>query len=533
MKTHFYLLRTSIKNSIKELAKKPGKLVLYLVMILGIGVGLVATLMNATQISEAIVPIAYLQAIFFAFLILFYGIAIQRGLSSGNTIFEMSDVNLLFVSPVNPRATLLYGLIRLTGTSFWAGFFILFQSNSLASFGIAYDGVLILFFLFILNTMVLTLLSLVIYSFSNGNPVRKQIVRVLAVAVFIPIAALCLTRFLSNGDFLITIKDVVSSPVFAATPIVGWTSAGAISLIEGNLLAGFGWLSLLVLSGAGMLLYIMLSRSDYYEDVLIATETAFERKRSAAEGNIQAAGSTAANVKVKANGLSGKGAQVFLYKHLRETFRQNRFGFFGLNNFIIAVCAIVSSRLYLKGNDIIMVLQILMWIQIFLIGTGRGLMETYYHYLFLIPISPFKKAVWSNLELVVKTVAESILYLGVPGLIMKSSPLIIIGSMITYILFAFLLLGVNYLFLRWTASDISQGVLMTIYFLVVLLTMVPGLIPALIVGFMIGGTTGVLIGLLIISGWELIAAFICFALSKDILHNCDIPSMQIMKKNAS
>ena len=333
-------------------------------------------------------------------------------------------------------------------------------------------------------------------------------------------------RFFQSGDILAALNDIANSPFLAATPFIGWTSAGAIALINGNLLVGFGWLGLLVLSGVGMILYIMLSRSDYYEDVLVATETAFEKKRAAAEGDVKAVGATSAKVKVKKTGLSGKGARVFLYKHLRETFRQNRFGFMSLYMVIGTIGAIAASSLFFSDNDIVILLLIWMWIQVWMIGSGRGMLEMYSRYLYMVPASPFKKAIWSNMELIARTVVESVLFLAIPGLIMGSNVFIIIGTMVVFILFSLLLLGINYLSMRLTGTSISQGIMIMIYFFGVLLFMAPGLVPALIVGFTIGGFLGTMLALIILAGWELIAALVCFALSKGILHNCDMPGVK-------
>lgn len=525
MNSHFYLIRTGLKNRIKELFRKPGNLVLYLLVILGLAAALISSLFGPAQ-AEAQVSVSYLLPVIFVYLLLFYAISIQKGLTSGDAIFEMNDVNLLFVSPVNPRATLLYGLIRLVSTSFWAGFFLLFQGGTLAIFGVGFDGVLILFGMFILNMVILTLLSLVIYSATNGRPTRKRLVRILAIVVFLPLLLFCAMRYAAYGEFLPTLNDVIESPFLAATPIIGWTSAAAMAFIEGRMLAALGWLGLLLLSGAGMLLYIMLSRSDYYEDVLVATETAFEKKRAVTEGNIQATSAANAKGKVKAakTGLNGKGARVFLYKHLRETFRQNRFGFFSMYIVIITVCIWAVSIFLRDKVDMITVLQILMWMQVFMIGTGRGLMETYSHYIYMMPGSPFRKLIWSNMELMLRTVVESVLFLGVPGLIISAYPTVILSSMAVYILFSLMLLGINYLSMRFTGANISQGILLLVYFLMVLLFLAPGLAAALAVGFTLGGVTGTLIGLVILSAWELIAALICFALSKNVLHNCDMPT---------
>jgi hypothetical protein len=101
--------------------------------------------------------------------------AVLKGLSSGDTIFDMNDVNLLFT------------------------------------------------------------LSLIIYSDTNGRPARKAAVRIAGAALLMPVAIYGLAR----------------------------------------------------LAGAGA--HIALSKPDYYEDVLVATETAFEKRREIAEGRCTAA----------------------------------------------------------------------------------------------------------------------------------------------------------------------------------------------------------------------------------------------------
>lgn len=172
-----------------------------------------------------------------------------------------------------------------------------------------------------------------------------------------------------------------------------------------------------------------------------------------------------------------------------------------------------------------MILQVLMWLQIFLIGTGRGLKELYSHYIYLIPESSFRKIVWSNLEIIVKVLVESLAVFCIAGVIARAPFLLVVASITVYALFSFLLLGINYLSLRWTGADISTGLLVFIYITAVIIIMLPGVAAAIIVGSMLGDI-GVLIGLTILSLWELFAALCCFALSKGVLHRTD---MLVMK----
>jgi 4-amino-4-deoxy-L-arabinose transferase-like glycosyltransferase len=95
-------------------------------------------------------------------------------------------------------------------------------------------------------------------------------------------------------------------------------------------------------------------------------------------------------------------------------------------------------------------------------------------------------------------------------------------------MFSFLLLGANYVFMRFTGANISMGLLIVLYYPALAIVMAPGLVPALIVGFSTEGTFGTLLALLILSVWELIAGLLCFALSKGVLHNCD---MMMLKPN--
>ena len=89
-----------------------------------------------------------------------------------------------------------------------------------------------------------------------------------------------------------------------------------------------------------------------------------------------------------------------------------------------------------------------------------------------------------------------------------------------------MLLSINYLSMRYTEANISQGILLVIYLIAVLLFLAPGLVAALIIGFSAGGLKGTLIGLFILSAWELAVSVSCFALSRNVLHNCDMPTIK-------
>ncbi|UWG96580.1 putative ABC exporter domain-containing protein [Dehalobacter sp. DCM] len=529
MNSLVYLLVKSAKNRLLELLRKPAKLVLWLLVIAGIG-GIFLVSLFTKQSTVGSLDLIWLKGILFLLILLFVVIAIQKGLANGDVIFDMNDVNLLFVSPVSPRTILMYGIVRMAKMSFWAGFFILFQSNSLnQGFGVGFNGVLLVLLGFILAVGMLQVLSLLIYSLTNGKPARKRAVRLFAVLAFLPLLVYAGIQLVSTGDLLAALENTLGSSLSAWTPIAGWASTGTVALISGDLGTGFLFLGLLVLSGALLMLYIALSNPDYYEDVLVATETAFEKKRVLAEGQINTEALSTKKVKVAKTGISGLGPSTLFYKHLRESFRANRLGLWRMSSILIVAGAALFS-LFIRSQDegTFILLQILMWMQIFLIGTGRGLKELYMHYIYLIPASSFRKIVWSNLEIAFKVLVESVAVFGIAGLIMGDSVGLIVAAIVVFTLFSFLLLGINYLSLRWTGADISAGFLIFIYTLAVIVIMLPGLIAAFVIGSKIA-VNGVLIGLGVLALWELLAALVCFALSKGILHRMDMPVLRTGK----
>lgn len=529
MNSLVYLLVRSAKNTLLELRRKPAKLALWLLVIVGIGgIFLISLFTNRTESSS--LDLVWLKGTIFLFILIFTVIAIQKGLMSGDVIFDMNDVNLLFVSPVNSRLILMYGIVRMAKMAFLAGFFILFQANSLKQgFGVGSEAVLLVLLGFILAVGVLQIISLLIYSLTNGKPRRKLVVRVLAVLAVLPLIAYIGIQLVGTGDLLTALENTLRSPLATWLPIIGWASAGTVSLIAGEIAGGFFFLGLLVLSGALLILYIALSNPDYYEDVLVATETAFERKRVLSEGQINPEASSAKKIKVAKTGISGLGAGTIFQKHLRESFRANRLGLWGVQSIIIVLGAALYS-LFVRNVDggIIILLQILMWMQIFFIGTGRGLKELYMHYIYLIPENSFSKIVWSNLEIAFKVLVESAVIFCLAGLIMGENVLLVVLAILVYTLFSFLLLGINYLSLRWTGADISAGLLMFIYTIAVIIIMLPGLIAAIAIGTMIEGI-GVFIGLGVLALWELLVGLGSFALSKGILHRTDMPVLRTGK----
>lgn len=136
------------------------------------------------------------------------------------------------------------------------------------------------------------------------------------------------------------------------------------------------------------------------------------------------------------------------------------------------------------GNALIIILGASMYIQLFLIGTGRGLKELYSHYIYLVPATSFSKIVWSNIEVVFKNSVESVIIFVIAGIISKGDPTLVVACILVRCAFALLLVSANILSMRLFKNVLSQGMLLILYFLFVIIIMVPGIVLAVVLSLL-------------------------------------------------
>ena len=531
MNSLLYLLFCGIKNFLRETVRKPARLIMYLFVIFLIGMSLAANAFTPRDPAN-FRDIHLLGGMFFALTMIFLISGLGRAFKSGGSMFQMSDVNLLFVSPVAPQKILIYGVIQVLKAALVAGLFILFQSVTLGRmFGTGFSSLLLIIGIFALCFCLSEIISIIIYSVTNGNRARQWTARAVIAAVFLPLAVTAATAFIREGDPMAALVFVCKSPAFQMVPAPGWGAAALTAFLKGHLLTGAMFLALTAVAITGLLILLLRLKSDYYEDVLVATESVFEKKRAIAEGRLGLATAPDRISQVVKTGLSGFGARALFSKHLRETFRGSRLGFIDKRTVIYAMLAAVFAFIKREdpGNSLLRILQYFAWVQVFTISMGPSLRELYAHYLYLIPEPSIKKLVWNNLAVVLKAGADSILIFGTAGIILRENPLIIAGVIFTASMFALLLAGINTFGLRWTSMDFSAGVLVVINLFAVMLVLVPGLIPAYIASRIIPGDAGTLAALGIVSLWEIIVSFLCFALSTSILDRCDMPVVKMPK----
>ena len=448
----------------------------------------------------------------------------------------MEDVNFLFVSPIRPRTILLYGIVKTAKTLIFGSWFIVFQVNWMrGSFGVGVGGAVLAAAGYILLALVVQILSLFIYAFTNSRPRRKRMAKIILAAIFVPAAIVFAVQMAQGSALGEAAAFLFDSPVLSFTPIVGWASAGVSAIIFGETIAGLFFLGLLAASGVFFFGAVYLGNPDYYEDVLGATETAFETMRAAQEGQTAVISGTTRDVKIKGTGLSGAGARVFFYKHVRESFRANRLGLWGISSLIMFGGAVAFAFFSRPGYDahvgaaevqLLVILGSLLVAKMFTQGFSRGLLETYSHYIYMMPDKPFAKWFWCNIESVFKVAVEAVVIFTAVGLIMGVPVWTTVAAMVTMILFTFYMLGISLASMRITDTHLNMGMLLVIYFAVVLIPLLPGVVAAIVVGVIAPGAAGIALAMLTLSAWMALVGVVCFAISKGVLHNCDLPVMK-------
>ena len=530
-----YLQIRIAKNRLLELKKSPGKIAFYIILILFIGYIVISSF--GMELPETDPNFATLRAIFFGFFMLSF-ITVSEGFKSGNSVYEMHDVNYLFMAPIKSRTVLLYGLIKSFKTILLGSWFIFFQAQWLRSgFGVTISGVLLIGAVYILLSLICRLFALFIYAFTNGNSKRKTIAKVILVVMFLPIIIYFLYEFIQTGfDAPGSFNTLLDSPIVAFTPIIGWASFGAVAVITGEMVMATVLIGFLVLSGVFFFVCIFFSNPDFYEDAQGVTQKAFETTNALIEGsaNDYLMGTTR-KVKVTKTGLKGIGASVFFYKHIRESFRKSPLGLWGLPSIIMLAVAVVLALWFgtndlLPDDNMINILIFAMIAIMLLAGNGRGNLELYCHFIYMIPDRPLIKWIWANIEIVLKMGVESVAIFVIAGIILQASIPTIITAILACSLFSLVMTGINIVSMRFIRLRLNTGLFAFLYFLIVGILMAPGIVLAVIVGSLAPEAGTIPVGLMILALWELIIGFVCFVTSKGVLHNTDIESTEGLAK---
>ncbi len=519
MKALSYLLWRSIVNKLKSLKKQKGALIFYIAIVALLIVAVAASGSNVqvpTQIQNMDGFAAILNGVF----IFIFVISASTSLKQGTAIFSMSDVNLLFTSPVNPRRILIFGALRQAGVLALASLFLLFQyPNIRMNCGLGFEALAGLMIGYVFIGVFTQLFNANVYALCASNPKLRRYVEGGVRVVVAVICVLIIKLTMDGGNIIESAKNVLSSYVWDYIPVIGWCKAIAIYASYSMWGKAALFIGLMLLSCAAMLLWLVKSKADFYEDVLLAAENAYKDKSAANDGKMVNFSKASKHAKRELPPLKGKGASAFFYRAIREQSR-NASWLFGISTIAAVIAPVFGAIIFKDGADIsdgglFPVLAFGAYMLIFMMMAGGVGKELTIHYLFVAPSTSFKKLVAITLPPVIKFSADTVVFFGVLMLVVKPPLDHAILASIAYFSFGAIYSAATLLIEKFLGSMQSKVAIIVLYLLILLALMAPGFIVSIIlyqslgcVAYLIDALWNVLVSLLIV--------FICRNLLNEI-----------------
>lgn len=469
-----WLLATKAKNSLKNLIKKPSRIIFIVIILALLAVTVVGGQTAASEADRVIRDKSELTALLNALLIFMFATSFYSGLNNGGGIFKMADVNLLFPSPLGKRNVLFFALIQQIGASMLIGVFILFQYTTLhAAYDLSGWGLALIFLVYSLTIFLSQSCATLLYTFVSDSDRKKNTARRLFILVIVFLLAYVAYSAFSGGSF--DIKGLTAAgnslPV-KLFPFAGWMGAFAGAIMGGQLLAALGWLALCAGVFALAVWAFSASGREYYEDVIASAESVQETLNSASEGVVPEAAPR--HISVKQTGIGrGAGASVVFWKHLLENRRSTKL--FVSTSAIVMAALAAAYAFFVKDASIVMVFSITAYMQLFTVSMGRFAREMTKPYIYLIPEPPMKKMIWAMMETMPTALVEGIVIFVPVTVITGASALDCAAIILARISFAAIFLAGNLIVDRIWGGHMSKMGGVLIFFLINILLCLPGL----------------------------------------------------------
>ena len=529
-----YLIRKNIKNLLLEMLHKPAKLILYLFIFLMLGVSIFSSrnLEHHDFLDGRILELGY-----FAILAFLCVLTVWNGLKSGATFFKMSDVNLLFVSPVSSKTILAYGLIKQMGASALAVFFLLFYGSMIrSSFAIGWAGVALMVAGLAVMLFLSQMIALLIYSFSNGKPARVRGIKFVIYACLLLSVAIVGGIYISEGSTPEALLEAIGSPFLELVPVFGWIKGAVFGFLSADYVAAAAYTVVTLFCAGCCVLIFLKSDADYYEDVLQNTETQYELQRAAKEGRTADVMEMKTNksIKVRDRGIkNGWGANTFFFKHLCEAKRRSRIPFLNTSTITILAADLVLVFFLMRGDSaengmfstsgffMMIALIVNVYILFFLNASGDWTRELLKPYIYLTPEPPFQKLLWASMTTVLKPAVDGVLVFAVLAVFLKGNPVTALICMLIYASFGLLYTACNILSERVFGKMANKGLIVMLYLLMVLVIALPGGLATIVLLLGFSFLPSFVIGLPVVV-WNILISVGLIALCRNILGNMEM-----------
>ncbi len=495
MSAVLFLLRRTMKNELLSFFRKRSRFLPYLLLVAVLLFSAFATALDpdADEGLFTLDPRA-LHLGYVAVQGFFFGISMFSCLQRNAVLFRRSDVGLLFVSPVPPRAALAYGMLRQAGNGLAALVLLLLYAPTygrMLSLPTAHAaGLLAGVGLMLLVSQFFAMFCL---SLAAGNPRRLQLLRAAAGACLAYAVVVAGGLYLRSGGGWEGFLAAAGSPLLDAAPVYGWISGAILQGFAGNWAAAAGYAGLTLLCIAAATFVFFRRNIFFYEDVLDGAERAEEllaARRS--NGNLNLNLPSSRKLRVRGEGLGhGRGASAFFFKHLREARRQSLF--WPLDAAFLLVFAVSFLTVLLLRREtpdpfLLMVVGYVesLYMNLFLTFTGDWQREAQRPYWRLVPEAPLRKAFWTCAHTAVKMALQGVVLFAVIAWAASASPGLAACAALAYAGAALFFTSCSALVHR-ILGESKRGILVGLFIVAELLLLLPGIALA-ILGYFLGGS---------------------------------------------
>ncbi len=462
-----YLTKKKIKNRIRQLTKSPSEIFTIIIFIL-----LIAPSLSQSSAAEEYRDSSELFAIAFAVYSLIFVLISKKGFSNGGSMFSMADVNLIFTSPINENKALFYGLLQQLSRFFSFGLVILFQSHNIrALYGMGFAATAALFIGYSLTALLAQMLSMLIYRYTCFDEKAKNAVKLIyytAIGIFVLYYIFNVMRDGFSVNTLVNVSEHSFLKLFPA-------SAPVVYGIRGFLLKEVKALMIAVIYFAvycfAFILILTKSKSNYYEDVLKATELSFSAIASQKEGKAEE--KTPTNIRIGKIGLSSAlGAGAIYAKHKTEN-RRSRVFFLSFTTIIIAALSLFFS--FLSRENIILPFLMNIYTLTFSTAESRWSRELRYPYIYLIPEKSIKKLFMMVKSDLPSLLVESLLTALATRAFIYCSVVDIAAMTLSRFSFGLMFIGINFLLQRIFSDSQKKFISATAYMLFIVIFTAPSI----------------------------------------------------------
>lgn len=488
MKPFLYLQKCNFINFIKSLRHKPTKLIpilFYLAFMIFFAVSFSIDPPGSENLKDPRILIT----IFTIVGILSSLLTVYSGISRERFNYYMSDVNLIFTSPIKPQNVLLYGFIRQISSALMIVVFLVFQIPMLiTNFNFVTNGLPILLLTLFLLFVTLSFVSLLMYGifskYTKYKNLASNISKYTSVAI---VGALGLYIYSLSGNILDNILNIFSNDYLNYIPIIGWTRALLVQCLSGFNSSTILYIGLLVITNMIFIIVLYNFNLDFYEDVLSSAEmneVAQTYKNSGYDMK------QLDNTKLKYKPWSRKGvksnysslyAKAIFSKHMLEH-KKTGLWFFNILSLIYLLISI-SFGLFIKDLPFSVLLMFSVYIMAVSTYAGKWSSELNGHYIYLIPASSESKLFFSTLSTLIKYLSDSLILFIPAGILTGANPLEIVFSILAYMSFATILTYgavLNYKLFDKVSNQMVKGMFMM---LSLFLFILPGVVVGLLLSF--------------------------------------------------